>query len=296
MPLGVAAAVSVGALSGLGAAHDARDARGEPLHLVHRDVSPQNLMVGADGVTRIVDFGVAKARARVTTTQEGHLKGKIAYMAPEQLSGAISPQSDIYALGVVLWEMLAGRRLFSADSEVQLMALVERGPQHPPSDFRAEVPAELDRICARALSRDPSQRYESAVAMARDIDRSVDVASAMRVSEWMSDIAGEMIDARTKQVAEMESEQREVGSLEELSRTALEDAATKAVATVSSLANQVVADGRRMATKAARDVGALATANPLLKAALARVSKPPKKQPEPEEPEEKTRTAKRPRK
>jgi len=294
MPVSVASSVIIGALSGLAAAHDARDARGEPLQLVHRDVSPQNVMVGADGVARVLDFGVAKARARVSNTQEGHLKGKIAYMAPEQLSGETSPRSDLYSAAVVLWELLAGRRLFVADSEVQLIAMVQRGPLLAPSEFRAEVPPELDRICARALAHRPEDRYESAVAMARDIDRSVDVASAMRVSEWMADIAGPMLDARSKLVTEMESGVRDVGSLDELSRTPLEEAATKAVATVSSIAkaaDQAVRDGRRKATQAARD---LAATNPMLRAALAAVGKPkkPEPEPDPEPPEDQTRAAK----
>jgi serine/threonine protein kinase len=284
MPVSVAAAIIVGALTGLGAAHGATDERGESLHIIHRDISPHNVMVGADGVARLLDFGVAKARARLSTTQDGHLKGKIAYMAPEQIAGEVSQQSDVYAIGVVLWELLAGRRLFEADSEVQLMALVRRGEIAPPSAFNADVPEVLDRICLRAVARAPADRCPTALAMARDLDGNAEIASAMRVSEWMTKVVGPLLEARTKLVAEVESGIREVSRdvIEALARATaptLEEAATKAVGAVSSMAraaDSAVRDrARRMASKAARDVGALATAlkvpssNPILKAALA---------------------------
>ncbi len=284
MPISIATSIIVGALTGLGAAHDARDARGEPLHIVHRDISPQNVMVGADGVARLLDFGIAKARARLSTTLDGHLKGKIAYMAPEQIRGEVSQQSDVWAVGVVLWELLTGRRLFSADNETQLMVVVERGEIAPPSDFHAEVPEALDRICARALARDIDERYPSALAMAQDLDRGIDVASTMRVSEWVSRVAGPQLELQSKLLAQLETGTVEGSfeAFEALSRAsvpALEEAANKAVATVSSfakVADQVVRNrARRMANEAARNVGVLATAlkvppsNPVLKAALA---------------------------
>ncbi|MBW2523690.1 MAG: serine/threonine protein kinase, partial [Deltaproteobacteria bacterium] len=117
--------ILVGVLRGLHAAHEAKSAMGEPMHLVHRDVSPHNIMVGVDGVPRVFDFGVAKARGRLRTTQDGKVKGKLAYMAPEQLAGeAVDRRSDIYAAGVVLWEGLAGRRLFEGDTDAQIYAQV----------------------------------------------------------------------------------------------------------------------------------------------------------------------------
>jgi serine/threonine-protein kinase len=265
MPIPIVASVIVGALTGLDAAHEARDAAGEPLHIVHRDISPQNVMVGADGVARLLDFGVAKARARLASTREGSLKGKIAYMSPEQIEGVTSRQSDVYSVGVVLWELLAGRRLFVADNEAQLIAVVQKGPRSTPSAFRTDVPEALDWICERALSKYPDERYPTAMAMAKAIDRGVDVASAMRVSEWMSDVAGPLLEARARLVADIESGITETkpGTPEGIPQ-ALEEAASKAVQTVSSLAkvaDQAVRDSaRRMAEKAARDVGAIATA------------------------------------
>ena len=122
----------VGALHGLHAAHEANNDHGEPLGIVHRDVSPHNVLVGTDGVARVLDFGVAKATGRVATTQEGHLKGKMAYMAPEQVRGTVSRQTDVYAASVVLWETLTGKRLFVGDNDVQVFEKVLRGCDVPP--------------------------------------------------------------------------------------------------------------------------------------------------------------------
>src|SRR5450432_1251573 len=101
IPLRMVAGIMCGALHGLHAAHEAKNERGEPLHIVHRDISPQNVLVGTDGVARVLDFGVAKAAGRVQTTREGQLKGKLAYMAPEQISGNVTRQTDVYAAAIV---------------------------------------------------------------------------------------------------------------------------------------------------------------------------------------------------
>ena len=129
-----------GVLHGLHAAHEATNEQGEPLGIVHRDVSPQNILVGADGVARVLDFGVAKAAGRVQTTREGQLKGKLAYMAPEQTRGMVSRATDVYAAAVVLWETLTGRRLFSGENEAEMLAPGHRGPHRaaePPGARRS---------------------------------------------------------------------------------------------------------------------------------------------------------------
>src|SRR5277367_6228356 len=112
----VIATIMAGVLHGLHAAHEAKNEQGEPLGIVHRDVSPQNILVGTDGVPRVLDFGVAKAVGRLQTTREGQSKGKLSYMAPEQLHGAgVTRQTDVYAAAVVTWEALTGKRLFQED-------------------------------------------------------------------------------------------------------------------------------------------------------------------------------------
>ena len=134
VPQPVALAIVSGILHGLHAAHEATNDAGEPLHLVHRDVSPQNVLVAADGVARVLDFGVAKAAGRMVATREGTIKGKMAYMAPEQLRAeAIDRRADIYSASVVLWETLTTHRLFEAEGEVGVFGKVLAGASTPPS-------------------------------------------------------------------------------------------------------------------------------------------------------------------
>ncbi|WP_394833285.1 protein kinase [Pendulispora rubella] len=205
IPVAVALSILVGALNGLHAAHEARDEKGEPLHIVHRDVSPQNVLVGADGIARVLDFGVAKAQGRLFgTTRDGHLKGKVPYMAPEQISGAATQQTDVYAAGVVLWEALACRGLFRHENELQLLQAIMTEQVAPPSRFNPSVPPEVDRITMKALARDPAQRYTNAHAMAEDLDATGLVASSMRVAEWIRSVAGPALAARSELVAQVE--------------------------------------------------------------------------------------------
>src|SRR5580700_11191148 len=121
VPLSVAASIMVDMLHGLHAAHEASDERGQPLNLVHRDVSPHNVLVGTDGAAHLIDFGVAKATGRAQVTREGQLKGKLAYMAPEQLGGSpVDRRADVFGASVVLWEMLTGQRLFDGADEGEI--------------------------------------------------------------------------------------------------------------------------------------------------------------------------------
>ena len=151
----LAAHVIAGVLHGLHAAHEATDERGEPLHIVHRDVSPQNVLVGVDGIARVLDFGVAKAAGRIQTTREGQLKGKIAYMAPEQLRGEATRQTDIYAASVVLWELLTGRRLFAASNELETLGRVIDRNIEPPGQLVPNLPRALEDIVMRGLGASP---------------------------------------------------------------------------------------------------------------------------------------------
>ena len=118
VPLKIASAIMIGALQGLHAAHEAKSEAGQPLNIVHRDISPHNILVGIDGVARVLDFGVAKASERVSSTTKGEVKGKLAYMAPEQLNGGEADRrTDVFAAGIVFWEVLAGQRLFVAEAK-----------------------------------------------------------------------------------------------------------------------------------------------------------------------------------
>ncbi|GAC1535825.1 MAG: hypothetical protein NVS3B10_28740 [Polyangiales bacterium] len=209
IPPRIVASIFAGAMLGLHAAHETKDERGVPLGIVHRDVSPHNLLVGVDGVTRILDFGVAKATGRLQMTREGQLKGKLAYMAPEQLgSGIVNRLSDVYSAGVVLWEALTCKRMFEADSEGQLIQKVLEGKWTPASQVVRGTPKAFDDILARALDRDPTRRVQTARELARALERSGEIAPASEVGEWVETLARDDLDRRAAKIAEMESEVR----------------------------------------------------------------------------------------
>jgi serine/threonine-protein kinase len=206
MPVPVACAILSGVLHGLHAAHEARGDGGVPLDIVHRDVSPQNVLVGIDGVPRVLDFGIAKAMGQLHLTQDGRVKGKLAYMAPEQaLGGAVSRQTDIFAASVVLWEALTGLRLFEGDSEGMVLHKLQHDPIPPPSMMAKEIPEALDAVVLRGLARDPSQRYRTAEEMAVAIETATALASAHVVGQHVRQLGGERLQARAQRVAEIES-------------------------------------------------------------------------------------------
>ena len=206
VPQSVAVAVMSEVLDGLHAAHEATDDGGEPLGIVHRDISPQNILVGVDGAARLVDFGIAKAVGRMQTTRGDQLKGKLAYMPPEQLSrDALDRRADVYAAGIVLWELLCGRRLFYADDEISTFKLATEAKIDPPSLHVPEVPAELDAIVLRALQRDREQRFASAREMAIALEKTRLAASAREVSEWLLGLSGEDIGKRAQLLSPAEA-------------------------------------------------------------------------------------------
>jgi serine/threonine-protein kinase len=206
-PVRVALAVITQVLAGLHAAHETRNERSEPIGLVHRDMSPQNVIVGVDGVARVLDFGIAKAEGRVQTTREGQLKGKLSYVAPEQLKGdAVDRRTDVYAAAVTLWEVLTGRRLFKAESEWQLVNLVMEAEVQPPSVYAPHIPPELDALVMRGLSRAPEDRFASAFEMALALERIMPLASAREVGEWAEVIGGHALARRAALVSEIETD------------------------------------------------------------------------------------------
>ncbi len=204
VPPGHAALMIAGVLRGLQAAHEAKDESGAPLGIIHRDVSPQNIMIGTDGVARVLDFGVAKATGRIQTTRDGQLKGKLGYMAPEQLQGTVLPASDVYAASVVLWEALTGRRLFDGANEGEVLGKVLASAVEPPSRQAPGVPASLDAIVLRGLDPDPRGRFPSARDMAIALERSVVLPLAAEVGEWVHSLAAEGLDQRAAVVLRIE--------------------------------------------------------------------------------------------
>ena len=206
VPPPIAAALIVGVLHGLHAAHEATGEDGAPLHVVHRDVSPQNILVGIDGIPRLVDFGVAKAAGRAHSTREGTIKGKVAYMAPEQIRGAAATRlMDIYGSAVVCWEMLTGARLFDADNDVTVLERAMNMTVEAPSKLVPSLSAALDSVVLRGLERDPDKRFRTAKEMARALEDATPIASNSRVGEWVETVAGDSLAKRAAKVAEIES-------------------------------------------------------------------------------------------
>ncbi|MCS6799252.1 MAG: protein kinase [Myxococcota bacterium] len=193
LPVPVAVRIVLDALAGLGAAHALCDENGQPLNLVHRDVSPHNVIVGVDGVARLVDFGVAKAEVRLSSTREGQFKGKLSYMAPEHASTGFADQrSDLFSAGVVLWEALTGRRLFRAENNAHTLNKILKEPIPLPSSVDPALHP-FDPVLARALARPPEARFQSAEAFGEALEQVArahgGVATARQVGEAVRTIA-----------------------------------------------------------------------------------------------------------
>jgi serine/threonine-protein kinase len=172
IPLPIVIRILLDTLAGLHAAHELRDDNDEDLNLVHRDVSPQNILVGIDGTARITDFGVARAATRLSSTRAGQLKGKLAYMAPEQARGGnIDRRADLFALGTVLWEVLADRRLFKGEGEADTLNRVLFEPIPGLIDTAPETPPVLGMVTMKALDRDPEKRHRDAAAFAEELEK-----------------------------------------------------------------------------------------------------------------------------
>ncbi|MEZ4324992.1 MAG: serine/threonine-protein kinase [Polyangiales bacterium] len=201
LPTDVVVRVVLDALAGLSAAHRLTDDDERPLNVVHRDVSPHNLLVGVDGVCRLTDFGVAKAELRLTQTHAGQAKGKLGYMAPEQAgAGAPDQRADLFGMGVVLWEALTSCRLFRGENMGETLAMLLDEPIPPPSS-RARDLAPFDALLRRALARNPNERFQTAdefadalERVARDVDG---VASARDVTRLVERVlADDLVQQR----------------------------------------------------------------------------------------------------
>ena len=231
IPPRIVSAVITSALYGLHAAHEARGDDGEPLGLVHRDVSPQNILVGSDGVTRMVDFGIAKADRRVHETEAGRIKGKFAYMAPEQVkSRDLDRRADVFAAGIVLWEALTGRRLFEEDTNpLVTLKQVAEARLEPPSRFAPELSPEVDAVVMRALSRPKEARFQTAREMAVALERAIVPALQREVSEWVHELACDALQRRGDALTRLQREESGLDAADsagELSRALESDGAT----------------------------------------------------------------------
>ncbi len=198
LPHGVILRIIADAAAGLDYAHKARDDQGEPLHIVHRDISPQNLLVGFDGGVKLIDFGVAKAAGRAQHTATGVLKGKFPYMSPEQSNGEdIDARSDIFALGIVLWELLTDKRLFKGENDVISQRLVKACQVPLPSQVDARIPKKLDALVMKALQKKRDDRFADAAAMRNAIEEfvleSTTPASSAYLAQFMQKLYAEKI-------------------------------------------------------------------------------------------------------
>jgi serine/threonine-protein kinase len=175
LPLNLHLHVLVDMLAGLDYAHRLEDFDGRPLRIVHRDVSPQNVIVTYGGHVKVLDFGIAKAADNTVQTETGVMKGKVAYMSPEQVcSTEIDCRADVYSVGVMLWEALAGRKMRRGMTEINILNAIINEEVPTPSSVDATVDPELERIALKALARDPKDRYASAAEMQHDLDRATE--------------------------------------------------------------------------------------------------------------------------
>jgi serine/threonine-protein kinase len=213
IPTGVVSSLLAGVLAGLHAAHVTTDEQGKPLGIVHRDVSPQNVVVTADGVPRLLDFGIAKASLCVGVTRAGIRKGKVAYMAPEQIQvGQVSPASDVYACGVLLWEMLTLRRLHHRRSDREIVTAVLGGPAPTITEAleseRSSLPfgrwgelVRVEPVVTRALATRAEDRFASAAEMLDALVRACPPETPMAVAAWVQDHGGEYLERQAQVLA-----------------------------------------------------------------------------------------------
>jgi serine/threonine protein kinase len=202
----IACAIAAALLEGLHAAHEAQNEKGEPLGIVHRDVSPQNVLVGADGVARVLDFGIAKAVHEQTHTNPGTLKGKFSYMAPEVVRGApVTRQADVFSAAIVLWEVLSGKMLFGGASEHERLTRIVAGNYPSPRQYNPRVSPALEKVVAKALQLDTSSRYATAQEFAVEIESVVPIASRRVISDWVRKLAAGTLDQREAMIHDIET-------------------------------------------------------------------------------------------
>jgi eukaryotic-like serine/threonine-protein kinase len=248
MPEGIAITIAQGMLAGLQAAHDTTDDLGNPLGIVHRDVSPQNVIVGLDGIVKVLDFGIAKASSSAHVTKAGLFKGKVAYMPAEQLRGeATSRVSDVYSVGIVLWELLVNRRPFKGFEEAQVFNAVLQGSipsilqvvkQQDVSPARWAALVALEPIVRRALALSPAQRYPSAADMLDDLQRTGLARNLRDVGAWAKSTGASFLMKRDQILAASETDWRGGGAVDAASVSSTISGVLSSAARVSNDSSQ----------------------------------------------------------
>jgi eukaryotic-like serine/threonine-protein kinase len=226
----IATGIAMQIAAGLHAAHEATDERGQPMSLVHRDVSPHNVLLAFKGHVKLIDFGIAKAIGQTKDTQTGSLRGKIAYMPPEQAFGRpVERRADVYALGIVLWEMLTMQRLFEADNDFALLERVRHPVVRPPSTLVVGIPPELDEVVLRALSPEPSGRPSTADELRAMLGAAVPSAVALSASDVATFLVAAMpasVEDSRRRLAAAGDDQRSLAEIEPRGSEAQEALAT----------------------------------------------------------------------
>jgi serine/threonine protein kinase len=206
IPIDIAVGVMIDVFSGLDAVHEAKDERGRPLGLVHRDVSPANVLVGIDGLARVLDFGIVKALQLVEETIPNRLKGKTGYMSPEQTRGdRVTRRADVFSGGIVLWELLTLHRFASGKSDKERMDRILSGKYERPDRYRPEIPAALCDVVMKALAYDPEDRYETALELAEALGAAYSPASKGAIVDWVRRLAESSLAERGRMVAQVEN-------------------------------------------------------------------------------------------
>ena len=218
LPTGIGLRILVDALGGLHAAHELRDPEGRQVGLVHRDFSPQNILVGVDGTSKLADFGVAKAATRLGHTQTGTLKGKFAYMSPEQARAQeLDRRCDVWAAGVIAWEIVAQRRLHEAGNDASTLLQIVSREAPRLRQIRPDTPAALDEAISRALAMDLRRRCPTAWALARQLSdacrQGFELADTTEVAEYVTRVAGPKLEERRARVAEMLDLRRKMATI-----------------------------------------------------------------------------------
>jgi serine/threonine-protein kinase len=262
-PLNVTSAILSDVLRGLAFAHATTDKDGKPLNIVHCDVSPQNILVGVDGVARVLDFGIAKATNSLADSTQGVVRGKPGYIAPEQLKGAeATPRSDLFAVGVVLWEMLSGQRLFGGAGFRATLAQRYHSELQRPSAHNPNVNPALEAVVMKSLARDPAERYRDASEMMRALELACPPARPSAVAEWVEELAADTLVERGRLLSRLESEKRRSipapSAADDADWLPLDDVRTDGISTARSLRTVIEALPKRRLQRVFAALGVIA--------------------------------------